>query len=234
MKQPSPHPESDTFSRSALFEGIAPERHPEIIQSGRHALLNSGETLFCEGDPALRCYGVQRGLLKLSKLHEEGRETIVRYIHPGELTAAVAVFRGKEYPVTALAVGPTEVVSWDRETMLELMTVHPPLAINMLRTALDRLDDIQSRYLELQAERVEQRIARAVLRMMQQSGRKTDEGILIDFRLSRQDLADYTGTTLFTVSRAISRWERNGWIASGRERIVVTDPHALVGFAETG
>jgi CRP-like cAMP-binding protein len=77
---------------------------------------------------------------------------------------------------------------------------------------VERLDDIQSRYLELRAERVEKRIARALLRIMKQSGRKTDEGILIDFRISRQALADYTGTTLYTVSRMISNWEKKGWI----------------------
>lgn len=223
-----------TFSRSALFSGIAAEKHAEILNSGRRTLLESGETLFFEGDPAVRCYGVQRGRLKLGKLHEEGREAIVRYIHPGEITAAVAVFCAKDYPATAVAVGPSEVISWDRKTILELMTAYPPLAINMLRTALERLDDIQNRYLELQAERVEQRIARAVLRIMRQSGRKTEEGVLIDFRLGRRDLADYTGTTLYTVSRALSNWEKKGWVASGRERIVVTDPHALVAFAETG
>jgi len=81
-------------------------------------------------------------------------------------------------------------------------------------------------------ERVEQRLARALLRFMNQAGRKTTEGILIDFRLSRQDLADYTGTTLYTVSRTLSSWEKQGWIASGRERIVVIDPHALMLFAE--
>lgn len=136
--------------------------------------------------------------------------------------------------MTAQAVGPVKAVAWDQETMLKLMTAHPRLAMNMLHAAVERLDDLQSRYLELSVERVERRIARAVLRIMKQSGRKTDEGILIDFRLSRQDLADYTGTTLYTVSRALTRWEKKGWTASGRERIVVTDPHALVAFAEAG
>ena len=118
--------------------------------------------------------------------------------------------------------------------MLNLMAAYPRIAINLLCTVVERMDDIQSRYLELRAERVEQRIARALLRIMKQSGRKTGQGVLIDFRLSRQDLADYTGTTLFSVSRTLSNWEKKGWIASGRERIVVADPHALVTFAETG
>ena len=79
-----------------------------------------------------------------------------------------------------------------------------------------------------------QRVTRALLRIMKQSGRKTNDGILIDFRISRQELADYTGTTLYTVSRILSSWEKSGWIKSGRERITVLAPHALVMFTEKG
>ena len=225
---------SRTFPRSDLFTGIAPEKHADILSRGYRTLFKSGETLFREGDPALRCFFVLNGRLKLSKLHEQGKEAIIRYINPGELTAAIAVFKGKGYPVTAEAIGVTEVVGWDKETMLKLMLEYAPLAVNMLRTAIDRIDELQTRYLELCAEQVEQRVARSLLRIMKQSGRKTNEGILIDFRLSRQELANYTGTTLYTVSRILSIWEKSGWIKSGRERVTVTDPHALVTFAEKG
>jgi CRP-like cAMP-binding protein len=224
----------DTFNRADLFAGIDKEKLSDIFSFGHRRICESGVTLFREGNPALQSYLVLKGRLKLSKLHEDGKEAIVRCINPGEITAAVSVSNEKNYPVTAQAVGPSEVVGWDRKTMLELMTAHPRLAINMLRAAVERLDDIQSRYLELCVERAEQRIARALLRIMKQSGRKTDKGILIDFRLSRQDLADYTGTTLYTVSRTLSNWEKKGWIASSREQIVVADPHALVTFEGTG
>jgi len=225
---------ADIFSQSELFTGIEKDKLSEIISIGQRRPYKPGVVLFREGDPALQSYFVLKGRLKLSKLHEGGKETIVRYINPGEMTAAVSVFNQKNYPVTAHAVGLSEVVGWDQETILALMAAYPQIAINLLGMVVERLDDIQSRYLELQTERVEQRIARSLLRIMKQSGRKTDEGILIDFRLSRQDLADYTGTTLYTVSRTLSSWEQKGWIVSGRERIVVVDPHALVILAEAG
>ncbi|VBB42904.1 Cyclic nucleotide-binding domain protein [uncultured Desulfatiglans sp.] len=224
--------DSDIYSGSGLSAGIAEDQKPDIFNAGQNQSITPGETLFREGDPAVRCYFVQNGRLKLTKLHQEGKETIVRYINPGEITAAVAVFRGKRYPVTAVAVVPTVVIGWDRNTILRLLSAHPPLAINFLQAAVERLDDVQTRYLELQAERVERRIAHALLRIMRQSGRRMDSGILIDFPLSRQDLADYTGTTPYTVSRTLSRWEKSGWISTGREKVVVTDPHALVIFAE--
>lgn len=225
---------ADTYSQSDLFAGIPGERHADIFGRGRHRLVASGGTLFREGGQALICYFVEKGRLKLSKVHEEGKEAIIRYINPGEITAAVAVFSGKSYPVTAVAVGPAEVIGWNREAILDLMSDQLPLAINLLHVVVQRLDDIQNRYLEQRAERVEQRIGRALLRLVKQSGRKMNDRILIDFPLSRQDLADYSGSTLYTVSRVLSSWEKRGWIKSGRERIAVTDTKSLQAFAERG
>jgi CRP-like cAMP-binding protein len=90
----------------------------------------------------------------------------------------------------------------------------------------------QNRYLENYTEQVEQRISRALLRIMKQSGRRAEDGIHIDFPLSRQELADYTGSTVYTVSRILSTWEKKGWIKSKREQIIVCDPHSLVLFSE--
>jgi len=118
--------DSDTYLQSDLFAGIAKEKQADIVNAGEHRLVASEATLFREGHQALRCFFVRKGRLKLSKTHEEGKEVIIRYINPGEITAAVAVFSGKSYPVTAAAVGPTDVVGWDRETMLDLMSAHPP------------------------------------------------------------------------------------------------------------
>jgi CRP-like cAMP-binding protein len=75
-------------------------------------------------------------------------------------------------------------------------------------------------------------VAHALLRLAKQAGRKMDDGIEIDFPISRQDIAEMTGTTLHTVSRTLSAWEQQGLIESGRQRIVLRDPHRLFGLAE--
>jgi CRP-like cAMP-binding protein len=61
----------------------------------------------------------------------------------------------------------------------------------------------------------------------------TRSGIQIDIPVSRQNIAEYSGTTLYTVSRTLSAWEKKGWIKSRREQITITDPHQLVLFAES-
>jgi CRP-like cAMP-binding protein len=86
--------------------------------------------------------------------------------------------------------------------------------------------------MEMASEQVEQRIARAILRLVQQSGRRTAEGIEIDFPITRQDIAEMTGSTLHTVSRLLSSWEAQGLVRGGRQKVVVTDPHGLMLLAE--
>jgi CRP-like cAMP-binding protein len=101
-----------------------------------------------------------------------------------------------------------------------------------MRLLSERLREVQERFRELATERVAQRIARALLRLVRQAGRRVKNGVLIDMPLSRQDLAEMTGTTLYTVSRTLSEWESRGILESGREKVLVKRPHALVAIAE--
>lgn len=84
----------------------------------------------------------------------------------------------------------------------------------------------------MSTEQVEQRVAHALLRLLNQTGRKTERGIEIDFPISRQDIAEMTGTTLHTVSRLLSAWEDKGIIVSGRQKVTVSDAHRLMLLAE--
>ena len=86
--------------------------------------------------------------------------------------------------------------------------------------------------IEISNEQVEQRVAHALLRLAKQAGRKVDAGVEIDFPISRQDVAEMTGTTLHTVSRILSAWEQQGFVEGGRQRIVLREPHKLNMLAE--
>ena len=223
----------DSLHKSDVFAGLKTEQNDVVIKGGLCKKLQPKIILFHQGDSAQTCYLVNRGRLKLTKLNEQGKEVIFRYVGAGELIAAVALLKNSNYPVTAESVEETEVISWDKQTMMQLMRRYPEITINLLSIILERFEDVQNRYMELCTERVEQRIALTLLRLMRSAGSKNSEGIYIDIPLGRQNIADYTGTTLYTASRTLSAWEKKGWIKSGREQIVITDPHALVQFAET-
>lgn len=220
------------MNNSEIFKNLTDEQYADLLRNGRRHQLQTKTVLFHQGDPAEACFLLHRGRLKLTKLNEQGKEVILRYISAGELTAAVAVLKHRDYPVTAESIGETDLTSWDRPAMIEMMRKYPDVAINLLEIILERIDDVQERYLEVCTEQVDQRIARTLLRLMRRAGSKTNAGVRIDIPLSRQNIADYSGTTLYTVSRTLSAWEKKNWIKSGREQIIVTEPHALVLFAE--
>ena len=223
-----------SLQRADFFKSLTSEQLDRIQKKGRRIKLKPRSMLFHQGAPAQSCFMVNRGRLKLTKLNEKGKEVILRYIGSGELTAAIAVLKDGAYPVTAEAIEESEVVGWDKPTMVDLMRQYPDIAINLLGIVLERIEDIQHRYLEVCTEHVDQRIARSLLRLMRRAGSKTSRGIRINIPLSRQNIAEYSGTTLYTVSRTLSAWEKRGWVQSSREQILITDPHALVLFSETG
>lgn len=190
------------------------------------------DVLFHQGDDAAQLWFVVRGRIKLTQVGADGQEVVVRFVGPGEIFAGVALLAAARYPVSAEVVEAARLIAWPRATASRLAALHPELALKTTATIAARMQELQHRFRELATERVHQRIARALLRLARQAGRRTDEGVLIDHPLSRQDLAEMTGTTLFTVSRVLSGWEADGILAIGRERVVVRDPHRLVAVAE--
>ena len=121
---------------------------------------------------------------------------------------------------------------WPAAIWPRLVEKYPALATNALQTVGSRLQDTHTRVVEMSTEQVERRVAHALLRLAQQAGRAVEAGVEIGFPISRQDVAEMTGTTLHTVSRILSAWEEQGLVEGGRQRIVIRDPHRLFTLAE--
>lgn len=188
--------------------------------------------LFHQGDDAAHLYLVVAGRVKLSQVGSDGQEVIVRFVGPGEVLGALALVPGTAYPVTGEVVEDGRLLAWPRAVLSRLADQHPRLAVGATAVIGERMQELQHRFRELATQRVAQRLARALLRLARQTGRRTEEGVELDLPLSRRDLAEMTGTTLFTVSRLLSAWETAGIVATGRERVVVRRPHLLVAIAE--
>ena len=216
----------------ALFAALDPAALAEIRGAAHVKKLTAGSTFFREGDPASAFYVLDAGSVKLLQLTPEGHQVVLRLIGPGDAFGGVAAFGGGPYPITAEAVTDASALEWPGTVMAALMERHPKLAVNALRFVAARLHDMDAQYRQLATEKVERRVARALLRLVQQSGRRVESGVLIDLPLSRDDIAQMTGTTLFTVSRIISRFEADGLLEAGRQRVVIRNPHGLMKVAD--
>jgi CRP/FNR family transcriptional regulator, nitrogen oxide reductase regulator len=215
-----------------LFNNL-PADALEAVAAAAHAQsFENGSFLFYQDDPVERVYVLTEGRVKLAQLSPDGQQVIMRVATPWMLIAVISLVSGAVYPVSAEAAAFSRVLYWTQADLLALIERYPLLALNAMRLLVGQVREFQDRYRELATERVERRLARAILRLASQVGRKTDEGVLLDLPITRQDLAEMTGTTLFTVSRTLSLWESQGLVLSGRERIVIRFPHGLVRIAE--
>ena len=226
-------PDPQLLANVPLFRGLDGSALAAAAVDARLVRTAAGRTFFREGEPARQFFVVRRGRVKFTQIRAEGHEVILRVIGEGEPFGGVAAVADKTTdPVTARALEASEAYAWDGPRITALMHRFPAVAINAARMIAERLHELPRQHRELMTERVERRIARALLRLAHHAGRRVDGGVEIDFPLSRQDLAQMTGRTLFTVSRTLSGWEDAGLIATGRRRIVVRQPHRLVRIAE--
>lgn len=223
---------TELLEKIGLFAGLTEMELQAVVREAGDLKFEEGSFLFYQDDPAERIFVLKSGRIKLYQLSTDGQQVLMRVMTPGMMFAAISLVEGALYPVSAEAAEDSEVLYWSQQTLLRLLERYPVLALNAIKVLAGHVREFQDRYRELATERVERRIARAVLRLASQTGVKTDEGILLNLPLSRQDLAEMSGTTLFTVSRTLSQWEEKGLVTAGRERLLIRFPHGLVSIAE--
>lgn len=215
-----------------LFAALDRAALEEVRAAAQMKHVDAGATFFREGDPASSFFVLDSGSVKLTQLTPEGHQVVLRLVGAGDAFGGVAAFGGGTYPITAEAVTDAAALEWLGSAMTRLMERHPRLALNALQFVAARLHELEVRYRQLATEKVERRVARALLRLVQQAGRPIEAGVLIDLPLSRDDIAQMTGTTLYTVSRIVSRFETDGLLDAGRQRVVIRNPSALSRIAD--
>ena len=214
-----------------LFAGLDSPALDVVVRAGRTRRIARGRAIFKRGDEAAACHVLIAGRVRIGGSIEGTDDVVLRYIGPGEVFGAVALFHGGRFPADATAVTDCVEIQWSAAVMMELIARYPGIALNALRIVGRRLDELQDRLRELTSERVEQRVARALSRLAHQAGRKVERGVEIGFPLTRKDLAAMTGTAHFTVSRLLSNWKDRGIVTTARSRITVHDLAALEALA---
>lgn len=203
-----------------------------VLRNARSAHFPATVCVFEQDKEARSFFLLLAGHIRVVKSTTEGNQFIVRYINPGEFFGIAIAMCRDTFPANAVAVDDCIVLSWPNTDWSEFQARFPSLGDAVYGTIGVRLQEIQQRVMEMTVEQVEQRIARTLLRLVNQSGRITKDGVEIDFPMTQQELAEMAGTTLHTVSRLLGTWEVNGFIRRGRRKVIVTDVHQLLLVAE--
>lgn len=226
--------EKDSVRHVPIFDHLPQAGFDEVYGAATRRSHRTGATVFEQGDDATHFYVLLEGRLRVTQVTSEGHQVIVRIVNPGDLFGIAKALHRTDYPGTATAVSDSAVLAWPMAKWAGLMGRYPSLAMSAMETMGGRLQEAQIRLRELATEEVERRVAHAVLRLGEQSGRVEAGGIRIDFPVSKQDIAEMTGTTLHTVSRILTAWEHSGLVEGGRQRLLLKDVRrlALIGDGE--
>lgn len=215
-----------------VFAGLSPDDLDVILERANSSRIPKDKPVFEQGTEASRFFLLLDGTVRVVQTTKDGHQIIARYLGTGSIIGIAPAIGRTTYPASAIAAVDCVVLCWPMALWPELTARFPLFAANSYKAVGARLQETQERVIELSVAQVEQRVANAVLRLVRQTGRKSDDGLLVDFPISRQDIAEMTGTTLHTVSRLLSAWEDLGVIRSGRQKVTVTDPHRLMLISE--
>lgn len=214
------------------FRGLAAEDIEFILERARSRHVPKNSAVFEQEEKAESFYLLLSGHIRVVRTSPDGHQVVARYINEGELFGIAVAMGRTTFPASAVAAVDCVILAWPNGEWPEFQSRFPSFGAATYGTIGNRLEETQATVMEMSTAQVEQRIASALLRLVKQAGRKTEDGIEIDFPITRQEIAEMTGTTLHTVSRLLSAWEDDGVVRGGRQKVTVRDPHRLMLIAE--
>lgn len=222
---------SDLLKNAPFFSSLAPEEIDRIIPLFNEERYKRGEYIFLEGDPANHLCILASGRVRIIKHSAKGKEMIVAVIYPGEIFGGAAIF-SSDNPASAQAMEPSSVLKIPTKDFHRLLTQYPAIARETVFYLGEKLREAHKMMMSLVAERVEKRIAVLILKLAEKAGEQVTEGIRLNLFLTRQDIAEMTGTTVETAIRVISRFNKAGLIKTLGKKIVIANQRGLRKIAE--
>lgn len=222
------------LAANPVFAVVPPREIDALAAVVRVETHRPREYIFMEGDPALWLCVVKTGHVKILKHSRAGRDVVLELLGPGEVFGGVAVIERRPYPASAQATETSVILKIPAEAVVALVERHPAVIREMALMIGRRLRRAHDSVKALAVEPVEARLATVLLGLAEREGTTTPRGVMLPFHLTRQSLADMSGTTVETTIRVVSRWIRAGLVVDEGGRLVVCDPAALRARCEGG
>ena len=215
---------------SPLFSDVPGAECREILSAAYEKHFARHQTIFLEGDPVRQIVMLTSGSAKIVQFCQNGAEVILRVKGPGEVVGTLGLFPQVRHCSTGKALRACTAMVWDTADFEPIARRSMSLWRNITYILCQQLYDLEERYREVSSEKVSVRLSHQLVRLLKLIGRRVDGSV--EIRLSREELAQLIGTTLFTVSRLLSDWDHRGFVSARREAVTVLNPQALVDLSE--
>jgi CRP/FNR family transcriptional regulator len=212
---------------SPLYRNLSAEDQRRLASVSVAKAYEKGDVIFSEGDSPDVLVTIASGRVKVVKTTPSGKDLILEIFGPGDPVGAVVAYEGRPYPATAVALERSTCILVRRTEFFALLESHPSFVRGFLTGMAQRIVELTRRLPEVAGGRVETRFAHLFLKLAERMGRPDRGGRFIPMPLSRQELADLTGTTTETSIRIMSRWGKEGIVLTEREGFLVRDAATL-------
>lgn len=211
------------LSKISLFNSLTPAELKEIHPYITKMSVKKRDVIFSEGDPSDWFYIVLNGKVKITKLSHEGKEIILEIISPMDFFGGLAVIKGFPYPANAIAMEDSELLKISRSNLMRILDRFPGLMYCMALQLSERMKESHETLKNIALERVEVRIASLLLKLADKTGKETEGGVLIDMKLTKQDIAEMVGTTVETSIRTMSKFKKLDIVSDREGQIIIKD-----------
>ena len=212
---------------TTIFRRLPAEDRQRLAAVTETRAFEKGDYLFHEGDASELLFTVVSGRVKVTKTTARGTDVILEIFGPGDPVGAVAVYEARPYPASAVALESTTCLAVPRQAFFALLENHPSMVRGLLTGLTHRLVELTNRLAELSTGHVDTRLARFFLKLADNIGQAGPQGTFIPLVLSRQELADMTGTTIETAIRIMSRWGKEGILRTEKDGFLIADRSGL-------
>lgn len=195
-----------------------------VIKQSRR--LKKGEYLFHAGEVFESVYAIRTGFFKTSVNTQDGRDQVTGFFMSGELMGMNGLSNGV-YTNNAIALEDSDVCELPFDKMDEVGRLLPTLNMHFFRMLSREIVRNQNVMLLLGNMRAEERLASFLLNLSQRLAARGFAANDFILRMSREEIGSYLGMKLETVSRTLSRFHQDGWIAVEHKHIRILQPDVL-------
>ena len=204
----------------------------ELFSTSPRETLDVGEGLFWEGDRAQHIFEITEGVLRIFKIIADGRRVITGFLYAGDM---VGLSLKNVYLYSAEAVTPVKVRRLTRKAFQDAIENSPELRPQLFALMCDEMAAAQDQMVLLSRKSAEERLCSFLMMLGQRQSGQTQMPRTVELAMSRQDMADYLGLTIETVSRPVTKLIQRGIITpNGRHAFDVTKPGKLLALCGDG
>ena len=222
--------DGDVTLRSALLSDASPADYQRIVSAAQTKGFGRRKILFRVGDPVERVFLLTSGFVKITQAAGGGERVILKIGVPGDLIGEAALFTTGTHVGTGQALRDCEALVWNAQAFRGLVDHSQGLQQKIAELLGRELRELEERFRELVTEKAASRIAHQLVRLMNRIGQAVDDGVAV--HLSREELAQMTGTTLFTVSRLVSDWGMRGIVSPRYRGVIIRNVELLQALVE--